>query len=308
MESFAIIGCGESAEYHARQIVRRGDVLGAVCDIVARKASAFAARYGTRSYATIEELLAAEHNVTTVCICTPNGDHAEHAIKSLQAGKHVLCEAPLCLTGAAAWQLIETEKFSRRRLAVVDLLAGDKRYQLLHDDLQNRLGPIRSFELTLEAPTIEAVDWRRTAFPGGGLLYAIFPGEMSALAALFGPVQSASGTSAQPVETVVERSGSATLIYADGMTGTVGWALGERRSLQFTVETETGVIDMSERLASVAGNRAEMSDDRYEAVYQSLGETIRQGMKKPSAAFDGLRVVEAIETIYKAARPTPVKP
>ena len=86
-----------------------------MCDIVAEKAEAFAIQYNANAYSSIDDLLAAEKDIDIISICTPNGFHAEHSIKSLQAGKHVLCEKPLCITSAAAWQIIETEKFSQEK-------------------------------------------------------------------------------------------------------------------------------------------------------------------------------------------------
>src|SRR5690349_1284434 len=102
MYRFALIGCGSVAAMHLQQLQQRGELV-AVCDIVPARADALASQYGIRACYDIDELLAIP-GTDVVVICTPNGYHAEHAIKSLQAGKHVICESPLCLTSAAAWQ------------------------------------------------------------------------------------------------------------------------------------------------------------------------------------------------------------
>src|SRR4028118_2058851 len=103
MYQFAIIGCGRIAMRHAENCNRKG-LLKAVCDIVPEKADAMAHSNNIIPYYSIDELLGKEKEVDIVCICTPNGQHAEHCIKSLQARKHVLCEKPMCLTPVAAWQ------------------------------------------------------------------------------------------------------------------------------------------------------------------------------------------------------------
>ena len=119
MKKVAIIGCGRIAKRHAANIGRIGTIT-AVCDVVPERADAFATTYNANAYYSIDELLAAENDVELVVICTPNGLHAEHIIKSLQARKDVLTEKPFCLTKAAAWQIIETEKkFCRRKVYLV---------------------------------------------------------------------------------------------------------------------------------------------------------------------------------------------
>ncbi len=61
-------------------------------------AAAFAERHGiARSYTDARELLG-DRDVEMVWITTPNRLHAQHAIDAARAGKHVVCEKPLCLT------------------------------------------------------------------------------------------------------------------------------------------------------------------------------------------------------------------
>jgi predicted dehydrogenase len=118
MRRFAIIGCGRIAKKHAINISRIG-LLVATCDVVERLADDLAGEYQGTAYYNIDDLLKTEKGLDVIAICTPNGFHAEHIIKSLQAGINVLTEKPMCLTTAAAWQIIETEKFCRKKLFVV---------------------------------------------------------------------------------------------------------------------------------------------------------------------------------------------
>jgi UDP-N-acetyl-2-amino-2-deoxyglucuronate dehydrogenase len=104
---FAIVGCGRIAQRHAEHINNKA-VLAAVCDIDETKATTLAKQYGANAYYSIEDLLQNEKNINVVSVCTPNGLHAQHAIQSLNAGFHVLCEKPMGLTTAECGQSKQT--------------------------------------------------------------------------------------------------------------------------------------------------------------------------------------------------------
>src|SRR5512138_1259865 len=87
---FGIVGCGRIATRHA-DLLASGAVGGArlvaVCDNVAARAQAFAAKYQVPAYTSIEALLhARELGLDAVSILTPSGLHAEHVI---QVAPHV---------------------------------------------------------------------------------------------------------------------------------------------------------------------------------------------------------------------------
>lgn len=71
------------------------------------KAQAVADRYRIpRSYGSYQELLA-DPQIDAVYIPLPNHMHVPYAIRSLEAGKHVLCEKPIALSVAEAETLVE---------------------------------------------------------------------------------------------------------------------------------------------------------------------------------------------------------
>src|ERR1043165_7667598 len=93
---FGIIGCGRIAQRHAEHISKRGKLV-KVCDVVNEKADQLAKQYGAKAYYSVPEFLSGSEKLDVVAICSPNGLHAEHAIQSLNAGIHVLCEKPMAL-------------------------------------------------------------------------------------------------------------------------------------------------------------------------------------------------------------------
>lgn len=69
----------------------------AVCDIIPERTAIAHKRLGCRTYACIEDLLKDEE-VELVDIATRTCDHFTHAMKALEAGKHVLLEKPACMS------------------------------------------------------------------------------------------------------------------------------------------------------------------------------------------------------------------
>lgn len=59
-----------------------------------------------KTYTDWEKML--DDDINAVVICSPNSFHAIQSIKSMEKGKHVLCEKPLCLTVEEAERIFET--------------------------------------------------------------------------------------------------------------------------------------------------------------------------------------------------------
>lgn len=328
MKKFALIGCGKIAGKHAENITRVGTLV-AVCDVVKEKRDDFAARYGAKAYEEMDQLLQHEKEVEVVAICTPNGYHAEHTIKSLQAGKHVLCEKPLCLTSAAAWQIIETEKFCRRKLFVVK----STRYNPLLQELkkavaEKKLGSIYSFHLSCiwNRPETYYSGWRGKLFPDGGTLYTQFSHYIDALLWLLGDVEEVKGyrkNAAHTSSIEFEDTGVASLFMQSGAVGTLHWSVnGYRKNheIALTLVAEKGTVRLGgEYLHEVQYNESEEavlfpevqqnandytqykgSMSHHREVYDHLLQVLNNNDKMFTGAYDGLKTVETIEKIYKA--------
>ncbi|HXJ77936.1 MAG TPA: Gfo/Idh/MocA family oxidoreductase [Candidatus Methylomirabilis sp.] len=72
---------------------------------------------GVRTYASLGEL-AGDDDVEIAFVATPPAHHAALTLDLLRAGRHVVCEKPLCLTVAEADRIIETARASERMLTV----------------------------------------------------------------------------------------------------------------------------------------------------------------------------------------------
>ena len=118
MIKFALIGCGRIAQRHAEHITKYGKLV-AVCDTVKEKADETAKKFNTNKYYSMEDLLKNESAIDVVSICTPNGLHAEHTIKALNAGFHVLCEKPMAINVYDCGEMIKAAERNNRRLFAI---------------------------------------------------------------------------------------------------------------------------------------------------------------------------------------------
>lgn len=331
MYQFALIGCGRIAARHAENIVQHGR-LKAVCDIDRAKADAFAATYGATAYYSIDELLKQEQTLDIISICTPNGLHAEHSIKSLQAGKHVLCEKPLCLTSVAAWQMIDTAYFNRKKLYVVKQNRYNEPVQVIKQLLEKKaLGNIYSFQINCFWNRPQAYytgDWRGSEFLDGGILYTQFSHFIDLLYWFFGEVETVKGflnNFARREHFVLEDAGAVALQMKSGVIGTLNYTINSfehNKEGSFTIFGEKGTVkiggqylntlewfDVEKELAPQLCQPAPANDYGYykgsmsnhEAVYQDLMASLT-GNGNLLEAKEAARAVEIIEQIYKAAK------
>jgi predicted dehydrogenase len=95
--NFAVIGYGRIGKRHAAIIDGYENAeLVAVCDIKEEKKGSVNVPF----FKNIKELLNANLSIDVICICTPNGLHAEHALQVLEARKNVVIEKPMALKKA----------------------------------------------------------------------------------------------------------------------------------------------------------------------------------------------------------------
>lgn len=106
--AWGIIGTGDIAKVFAKGLAasRTGRLL-AIGSRTQGKAERFGDEFGApRRYGSYEALLA-DKEVEAVYISTPHPLHAEWAIKSAEAGKHVLCEKPIGMNHPQAMAIVE---------------------------------------------------------------------------------------------------------------------------------------------------------------------------------------------------------
>lgn len=120
----AIVGTGNISHSH----IQGYQAMGARCQVVAlvdiypEKAEEKKARYRlheARVYSSHQQMLAEEHGVDIVDVCTPPYVHAEISIDALNAGKHVLCEKPMAASLEECDAMIAAQRASGKTLSII---------------------------------------------------------------------------------------------------------------------------------------------------------------------------------------------
>src|SRR5437868_15340358 len=117
---WGLIGCGDIARRRVAPALRESPSceLVAVSRARAELAESFAAEFGARRWYGDWRRLIADGEVEAVYVATPVHLHAEQAIASAEAGKHVLCEKPLAMSAAECELTIAASAAGGLRLGV----------------------------------------------------------------------------------------------------------------------------------------------------------------------------------------------
>lgn len=324
---FVIIGCGKIALRHATEVIRHGQLV-AVCDIVKEKADAMGQSYNAHSYYSVDDLLKEEKEIDVVAVCTPNGLHAEHSIKILQAGSHVLCEKPLCISSSDALKMIDAASESSKKLFVVKSTRYNPALVALKKSIdENKLGHIYSFQLNCfwnRPDAYYAHSWKGDQLLDGGTLYTQFSHYVDALLWLLGDMRSVSGFRKNFAHQNIidfEDSGVVAIEMENGVIGGLNWSVNafqKNMEVSLSIIAEKGsihiggeymnkigyqLIDGFELSIPVPGNANDYgfykgSMSNHDKIYENLVKALNDGNHPFTNAMDGLKTVEAIETIY----------
>jgi predicted dehydrogenase len=119
--------------------------------------------------------IASNPDIDVVYIVLPNSMHAEYTIRGAKAGKHVLCEKPMCTSVKDAEAMIAACREARRRLMVAYRLHYEP-YNLEATKMcrEKQFGPIRMIDAEFSFVIGDPTQWRlKNDLAGGGSLMDI---------------------------------------------------------------------------------------------------------------------------------------
>jgi predicted dehydrogenase len=332
MLHFAIIGCGRIAQRHAEHISKVGKLV-AVCDIEFNKASELAAKFDAQAYQHIEDLLQHVGHLDVVSICSPNGLHAEHSIKALQAGYHVLCEKPMAISVPDCGEMIKVAEHANRRLFAIKQNRFNPPVEAVKAAIESgKLGKIYSVQLSCfwnRNPDYYANSWKGTKDMDGGTLFTQFSHFIDLLYWLVGDIKTAqafTGNFAHQSIIEFEDTGAVIVQFYNGAIGTINYTVNSyQKNMEgsLTIFAEKGTVKIGGQYLNeleyqnIEGFRIENlpegnkpnnygnyqgSMSNHDKVYENLVDVLTKNASISTSAFEGLKTVEIIDKIYSSVR------
>jgi len=227
---FAVIGLGNIGKRHVQALYDTANAsLVAVCDIDEAKCISDSKIYKEIEFYNNYTNLLANSNADIVCIASPHGLHAQIAIHSMKAGKHVIVEKPMALTTDDCDEMNRVSKETHMKLFVVKqnrfnkpIIATTKAIE------ENRLGKIFMVQCNVFWNRGEEYyagsDWRGKKDLEGGALHTQVSHFLDLLIWWFGDIREAKSI----IETVhhnieIEDAGVSSLKFNSGVIGSLSW-------------------------------------------------------------------------------------
>lgn len=333
---FSIVGIGHIGKRYIEMIQRHPEAeLVAFCDIKSKEDLALQSFGDVPFYNNIEDLLNAAHEIDVICICSPNGLHAEQAIKALDKHKHVVIEKPMGLTKAECEKVIfKALNVSRQVFGVMQNRYSPPSVWIKEVVEQGLLGDICMVQINCY--------WNRDDryyFPGGkphlwkgrkdldgGTLFTQFSHFIDIMYWLFGDIKNVQARFANfshehSIE--FEDSGLVSFEFVNGGLGSLNYStsvydknlessltvIGSKGSIkiggQYMNEVEYCHIEgytMPELPASNPANdygHYKGSAANHVYVIENVVDVLKGRKSITTNALEGLKVVEIIEKIYQ---------
>jgi UDP-N-acetyl-2-amino-2-deoxyglucuronate dehydrogenase len=328
---FAVIGCGHIGKRHAEMVTRNPEAeLVAIVDVLTAK-QVNAEQFGVPFFNSIEDLLASGIEIDVVNIASPNGFHAEHALKALEARKHVVVEKPMALSKADAEKVIfKALQVHRHVFAVMQNRYSPPSVWTKEMVEGGLLGKVFLVQLNCywnrDNRYYKAGSWHGNKELDGGTLFTQFSHFIDILYWLFGDIHNIKSRFYDfnhSELTDFEDSGIVTFDFQNGGSGVLNFSTSvwdKNLESSMTIIAENGAVkiggqymdkveychvkdyEMPELAPTNPGNdygAYKGSAQNHNYVIDNVVDVINNRATITTNALEGLKVVEIIERIYK---------
>jgi UDP-N-acetyl-2-amino-2-deoxyglucuronate dehydrogenase len=329
---FAVVGCGLVGKRHATIINRLKEAeLIALADSSNKSGLGLDEFNDIPFFNDIDDLLAANLDIDVVCICSPNGLHAEQAKKAIESGHHVVCEKPMGLSKDNCEDLIYTALQNSKQVFCVMQNRYSPPSIWIKDVIdKNLLGDIFMVQLNCywnrDDRYYKAGGWKGTQKLDGGTLFTQFSHFIDIMYWLFGDIENIQGKFADFTHknsTEFEDSGLVNFEFQNGGMGSINYStaiwnqnlessmtiIGEKGSVkiggQYMNEIEICNIENYEMPELPPSNPAndyghyKGSAANHVYIFENVVDSLKNKTTPTTNALEGLKVVEIIERIYK---------
>jgi UDP-N-acetyl-2-amino-2-deoxyglucuronate dehydrogenase len=331
---FAVVGQGHIGKRHAEMIRRNPSCeLIAVCDALPKEKAGLG-DIKEKYYLDLDELLKSHPEVEVVNICTPNGLHAEQAIKALESNKHVVVEKPMALTKADCEKVIHSALSHHKTVFCVMQNRYSPPSVWLKEIIENKtIGDVYMVQLNCywnrDERYYKKGNWKGREDLDGGTLFTQFSHWIDIMYWLFGDITNIQAKFADfnhQSTTDFEDSGFVSFDFVKGGMGCVNYStavwdknlessltiVGSKGSVkvggQYMDQIEICNIkdykmpDLAPTNPANDYGAYKGSANNHNYVIENVIETLTGKNKITTNALEGLKVVDIIERIY-ALRP-----
>ncbi|GAB4093960.1 Gfo/Idh/MocA family protein [Flaviaesturariibacter terrae] len=328
---FAVIGCGHIGKRHAEMIARNEESeLVALIDIKEPVALGID-KYNVPVFTSLEAFFDSGIEVDVINIATPNGFHADHALKALDHKKHVVVEKPMALRRTDAEKVIyKALNVHRHVFAVMQNRYSPPSVWVKEMVDSGRLGDIYLVQLSCywnrDERYYKADSWHGKKDLDGGTLFTQFSHFIDLMYWLFGDIERISGRLADHNHqhlTEFEDSGIVSFDFVNGGQGVLNFSTSVwDRNLEssMTIIAQNGCIkvggqymdkveychvkdyEMPELAPTNPGNdygAYKGSAQNHHYVIDNVIDVLQGRATITTNALEGLKVVDIIERIYK---------
>jgi predicted dehydrogenase len=331
---FAVVGCGHIGKRHAEMITRNPD-----CELVALadvkpKNMLHIDNYDVPFFKDLDDLLDRDLDIDIVSIATPNGLHALHALKVLNAKKHVVIEKPMALNKADAEKIIfKGLEVSKQIFTVMQNRYSPPSVWIKDLVTSGKLGEIYSVHINSFWNRDERYytkdSWHGDKELDGGTLFTQFSHFIDIMYWLFGDIKNIQAIMKDFKHqklTDFEDAGVVNFEFVNGGIGNLNFSTAlydKNMESSITIIAENGAVkiggqymneveychikdyEMPNLAPTNPGNdygAYKGSAQNHHYVFENVVDVLKGNKPIKTNALEGLKVVDIIERIYKSAK------
>jgi predicted dehydrogenase len=315
-----LIGGGGIVDAHIRGYRAYADLIevSAVADVIDDTARRRAAELGAAAYTDFRQMIL-EADLDAVDICLPHHLHAEAVVSAAQAGRHILCEKPLCLTVEQAIQVHQAVRTAGVTLMCAHnqlfLPAVSTARQLLDQGTLGTVYEVRITDTFYNDFNPQNMGWRATAATSGGgelMDTGYHPTYLMLHLAGGSPVEATALLSRHRLRFMDSEDSAQVLVRFDnGIVGhlVTSWAYDPPPGTErFSVVGERGSLhsDGTSLTVTLRGSGSQTYDfeavDSYVSEIGHFADCLRSGTRPLHTEREGIDVLCLILAAYEGAR------